>query len=1265
MFEFILGKDVKKIIEKAHELENSGEEKKALSLLEKEAKNKEEYSLYLELGRLQAKMNLGTAAQRNLSNAHMLAPENIANTLERAEDGYFLGGRDPEVAVFLGETHLEQGNVEKAIEYFQEIPKENLEKEIKTKQSHLKNFPPDTANKAKRLNLCQSIAVITVFIDQESAIHLLENLYQEFPQTKELIDNTLGWMSRNDYRTPFPHIHYGSFLTKTDQPEKAIDFFNKAINIDRKSTEKIIAILEQRKSHRPEMVDFLFKLYTLTNQPEQALELIQNADLPSEKVARYYREIIKGDKKNLEARKNYTENLLKEKKYSEAALELDFFSDQQNYFPWVQEKIDQILVEPNDKALFIGAEINIKQDNLEKAIDYLNSLLSNYPSSTESIEMLVLDIVKNNPDFHPALILLIKVLIEKREQILCLMLFEYMIFSGSSPLIDAAKQLFKEYGKNLKADFQWLTVSYMISLISGSETRSKIINQMVEKFPDQLDEFIVKIDLLSDIYKEVIPAVNQDIMFLLAKHPSEVCYVTTIFSSIKVNSPQEAIKILQEYKSQFPSNKFSRKLLSDITQNFPDDPEVLKTNIIDNLKQKKINSSLEYLRTLINYPKQDTWVIELFKRLNKSYPKNYQVHFTYLEFLLKRKLYSKLITEVDKAMEVVPSQDKSYLHYIKGQALLENDKFEEGIICLANSIETSSQYAQQVIDSLLKAEEFYDHPKIKYVLIKAYAKKKEYQQAAINLFSLKDHPKIKKSRIISEFKVLLKDAPTDSYLRFYLGKILNITGSIDEAVTEFQLAATYNQELAEPAFQEVQQISKQIHSPEVLQAMGILAEHCKRYDVFYKTFSSLFKQKANQKKILHYITEKIEQNPQQAIYKIIFSKFQILTGNPDQGLTTALSIGDLDNLEHPTYANLISELIEKYPENPELWIRQGKIQMISAQPEQGINSYLNAFKLNPDFSDQILDDLKNIEDLSASFLAIRIHLKKNNFDQAKQILEEHIEKFSEDHIQTLTDDIIKAPLNEDSLSLYILLVDLLSKLDKYEEVIKIVKNIEKYPFEPALREKIYSNMIHAAVKIDKNIAAEYLAKFKILVGHQKFIQWILEQRENQIKQLSVKFTESQSDPLIYYNLAVKFIEMNYLDQADQILTKILKNNLTSEQFDQEKIWFEKCRIKVLQRNYHQAYFLIKQRMDYNIKNDHWSSKYFKLLLNLQMATSDYRGALSTYKVAFSHLSPKEQNIYYDIVSRAFGDNALMIINKKQSVNKLINQNLIKNIMESL
>ncbi len=83
MFEFILGRDVKKIIEKAHELENSGEENKALSFLVKESKNKEDYSLYLELGRLQAKMDLGLEAHRTLSNAHMLASENITNTIER------------------------------------------------------------------------------------------------------------------------------------------------------------------------------------------------------------------------------------------------------------------------------------------------------------------------------------------------------------------------------------------------------------------------------------------------------------------------------------------------------------------------------------------------------------------------------------------------------------------------------------------------------------------------------------------------------------------------------------------------------------------------------------------------------------------------------------------------------------------------------------------------------------------------------------------------------------------------------------------------------------------------------------------------------------------------------------------------------------------------------------------------------------------------------------------------------------------------------
>jgi len=928
---------------------------------------------------------------------------------------------------------------------------------------------------------------------------------------------------------------------------------------------------------------------------------------------------------------------------------LDFFSDKEKYFNWALEKLELILQSPDERSLFLASEINIKKNNFEKAVFYLCELYKLFPTSSESIEMYLLQILESDINHIEALSLLVKIMISKNEYIKTKILLEYILFSGNNEWIDEAYKL-SIFLKNINSDYPEANLFLILtSLFNNVEQAKTVCDEIIENNPEILTELIIKISVIENLY--VLTTKNSLIILdkiLNQTEISELTLVAIIFTSINSDEPEKALKYLQKHELQFPNLKnISSKLLDNITEKFPKNKEVLKTNIIISLRKNKLELALENLKNLLDFPEEDSWTIELFKRFESIYPNNHLVQFRYLDFLLKRKLYSKLLIEIEKAINIVPEKDKSYLYLIRGKALLEKDDIEKGILSLSKCIELSSKYADQAVDSLERLKEIYNHPKLLYVLIHGYGKIENYLKASECLIELTKFKDINEDKIIDEFNSLLKKAPTNAYLRWHLGKMFAMKGEDEKSANQFQLAVSYDQSLADSAYEEVDEISKRSDSIDIVQIKGLLAETCGKYDEFYKSFEHIFSKNPNDKKTYRYVHQKNKEETDKPVYKILESRYLFILKKYEPCIENILEIETSNKFELSVLEELFQDIIKKYQQNPMIWFKLGKIQIAMGNYENAIFSFQNSFKLSPDLSSDILSVLKEAKNPDAMILMSEININEGHFDKAYEILKDNIHIFSQEQLENLKDNISKIEIIPERINIQFILMEILINLNDNDEILKRVKTIEKMDLGKHTREKMLIIALGSALKSKSAQGFKIINKLREIQDDEEFSLQVKHFREKKLEDSLAK--EIKDIP----EIAKTIREFGYPNEALSLL-----NNIKTINGDYEKAL---CLIEL--EKYNSSNMCIRKYLktfDLNIRTN-----FLKLYLILQLKTSDFRGALGTFQKVFSSLSNDEKNIYSTITANAFGSTPLKINRKIKNNRKLIKKETLTKMMESL
>ncbi|MBN1620857.1 tetratricopeptide repeat protein [candidate division WOR-3 bacterium] len=1244
MFDFILGKDVNKILEKARSFEDQGENKKALDHLDKESRNREEYAIYLELGRMQAKMNMPIAT-RNLTNAHMLAPENIQNTISRAEDGFFLGNRIAEVSVFIATLYLELGDFDKANDFLKDVPKDYISKEIAAKNAVLNNFPVGTTNTKKRASLLLSIASLTLYTDKESAINLFEEIASEFPDKADLITGHLAWTAKSEYRSPLSHIYLGKFYLNFGREREAIDSFSKALQIDPGCADKIITILESKTQLGPESMDYLFNLYINTNNQDKALELVNRSNLSKEIEQKYLKSMLQTDRKNIKARMQYIDQLMTEKKFAEASSELEFFADKTEYLGWISEKISTLLQSPNEQIYYLSAEVFMKKGDYDGCVDIAEKLLKEYPESLDRIETYLLDITEQNLENHKALFLLGMINSQRGTVDKAILISDFLLFSGKTEeaayAYEICSSLMERFPDNLK-----LNVSFILSAaFKNLGLAIKKSESLLDRDESSIIELLIKIDILSEIYPEISENLHSIASVFTEKiQRQDISLIAEILSSIKSENPENALKYIQILNRSYQDLKdLTTDLLEKVSSKFPKNKEVLKNNIIILLRKKNLSSALDKLRDLMDYPKEDTWTLDLFKKLKNHYPDDYRVLFGYLDFLLKRKLFSQLEIEMEKIPEKLPPEDKSYFNLIRGQVAFETGNVKSGLNHISKSLDLSSKFSDQIIELLEKIRKTSEDPKILYILSKAYSRSGKYENSSALLFELYTKSYVSPDKVIKEFQFQLQGAPTDASLRFYLGKILSSEGELDKAAVEFQLAVSYDESFAIKSLEEMEKIITNSDSEKNLGIMISISDICQRFDVLYSTIKKIISNNPSNRSITEFSKKKIHTDPEKTIYKLIWAEICIRNDRFDEAIDILLKTKTKDLFEAEVLTKLTEEIIDKGFLNPDIFLKHGILAAEQGLFEKAVDSFSRAFDLNNGLGDEILPHLQQIDDYRSDVLRCFIMAEKSNFDQCASILKNIEESLPESVIKEILFRFSKMQISGETFDLHIVLLGMMIRKNMSQQAVKKAEALEKADLSVSQKEQILNLALDYVISHDRKKSMGFVKSFREIVGPEKFFQWTNEKRIEEIKRV-VKSSDRLS-------LAKKI----RLSGFPQIALEVLKSDTT------EEAKLEKCECMLALGDYPLAINLVKTLKP---KSENMG-KISKILIACHAQMSDFVSALSVMKSGEKYLNDKEKKLYSEFAGKILSDSPSLIYTKIRKKSSLLDEKTIQKAIEEL
>ncbi|MBN1149671.1 tetratricopeptide repeat protein [candidate division WOR-3 bacterium] len=1245
MFEFILGKDINKILEKSRSFEDQGENKKALSLLERESRNQEDYNLYLELGRIQAKMNI-PGATKSLTMAHMLSPENIINTISRAEDGFFLGDRLPEVGLFIGSLYLEQGDYDKAKDFLKETPKDLLVKEIEAKKQILKNFPQGTANLKKRSSLLFSIASLTLYYDRDSSMKLFEDLVSEFPDKSDTVISQLAWMAKSEYRSPTSHIYLGKFQLTAGKDREGLESFQRALQIDTSCAESIIELMSSRKDLSLNSMDFLFNLYISTNNQDKALELVNKSNLPKETEAKYLKSMLQTDKKNIKARLQYIEQLIAEKKFSEASTELEFFSDKSEYIDWVSEKLDILMQSPDENIYNLCLDVYVKKGDFDKAVDIIEKLLKNYPESADRSESLLIEVIEQNIENHRAIYLLGKINASRGNLDTAIVISDYLVFSGirenTAYSFEICSGLMERFLDNLK-----LNVSFVLSSVFDRiEQAVKKAQEMLERDEKSSIELLIKLDVLTEIYPEVSPNVSQVVdVFTRNIQRDDISMVAQILASIKAEKPENALKFIQMLGREHKElQQLANELLKMVSEKFPKNKEVLKSNIIILLKKKNLETALNKLRDLMDYPKEDPWTLDLFKKLKKVYPDNYQVLFGYLDFLLKRKLFSQLDQEMEKIPEKLPLEDKSYFNIIKGQASIETGNYKNGLNYISNSLDLSSKHVNQAIELLEKVSKVSQDPKTLYILSKAYSKTENYEKSSGLLYDLYSNSYISPDKVIKVFQSQLQQAPTDANLRFYLGKILSSEGELDKASTEFQLSVSYDESYAQKSLEEMEKIISNSDSEKNLNIMVEISDKCQKYDALYSTIKKILSRNPSNNLIAEFAKKKISTTDQpKAIYRLIWSEISLRNDRFDEAKNSLVRIKPENPQEREILARQMEEIIENGFLDPNIFFKHAEILVSIENNEKAVESFSRAFELNPNLGEDILPYIKDSSNLGAAILKCFIMHEKKNYEEAASMLNDIKDDLSENQIKEVLYRFSKLAPSKNNFDLQMILLKLMLKNNLSNQVYKKLDSIIESELTSSQKQLALQDSLDFIVSFDKKKSVKFLNTYRKIIGEEQFFVWANDKRLEEIQR-----AKTNKDHLHL----VKLIRASgYPEKA----LELLKNDNTEEAL------YEKCLCYYSLGNYPLAIYLVKKNWTNLKKNtDH---KFTKLLISCHLQMSDYMSAFYLFNSFSNQFSEEFKKVYGEFAGKILSDNPPVILSKIRKKECLFDEKTIQKAIE--
>jgi tetratricopeptide (TPR) repeat protein len=995
MFNF-LSQPAERILQKATRLRSEGKFGKAISLLQKAAKeNPDHLQLLIELGTLYFQTDQYKSACAVFKKAQRLSPSGDSDVLSIIESLHFDRGKPVESGELLLHFYAEKRELEHAERVIGSLTESQLwslaEKYDRIYRNSVK-YKSGSPQRSLTIGYCL-VGLHSALHDYKRSFAMLSNIAELSASERQLVLKEGERLGAREWGNPVLLISLGDLYATNGLTEKATENYMRAVDSDASKldevAEKIRSLLDTSES--VVSLKALFQLVISRSRFDEALELIgrlKRLDIDQEEITRLYSEVIRLDPSSSQAHCLLAEHFHQQKRFDSAASEYVRAVELNPTERKTVGKLEEILNEaPDERLLDIAFETLSSTEHLDTLVRILsNTYQSNQPFSQNIAEKLN-KILAADLSNVGALELLGKIWCDEGHPDKATRVFSYLLQIDEDSARRTLGSLTRLVEENPELSSARVALADAHVVLNDSETALDAYFRALDADPESAPTLVPKIDLL---VRE-----RRSLARRAASLYAERKYLDPL---VRHYAAGEALALAQDYSGavqQFGLCIESRPDCLDeciaAYQRMLHETDSADVRIALGSSYSRVGRVTEALdefnRAASLDPKKISTVLARLLELKKMHDSP-RIRNTIIDLLIGRRLHSEATEEIRLASERFPSHTGSFC---LARARISQDKglFKEAVHHSSAALEHDPSLASDVI-KVLEHQKQMDHADIPVLttLAQAYRLSKQYNTAADELRRIAEVSSDKADWAIDQLEKMAEEDFTNPKLSYVRGHLLLTQKKMEDAIDSFSRACNMDRNYlgrVEKAYAESLSSSPNPHLSLALAKVKIEKGQFSRATEMLKQLRQ--KEAALRGPVVRELRRIIGKEPRSEEAIRVLAELYLEEGKHDLTLSLLEKLIDLGNDSLPWGMKQLKRISKTEPRNSRCLRVMAYAHLRAGNLEESCRVYDQLIELEGEELSRVFSDVREMaqkhpHDVNVLFLQARLLWKRGSTDEA-------------------------------------------------------------------------------------------------------------------------------------------------------------------------------------------------------------------------------------------------------------------------------------------
>lgn len=1062
MFRF-LSQPAEKLLERATKLKLEGKFDRAISLLEKSAKEyPNNFQILLELGTLYFQTDQHKSACTIFKKAQRLSPSTESNLLSTVESLHFERGKPVESAELLLEIYAERKELEQAERILSSLTDPQLRQVAKRYEEMFANsikYRPDSMPQGvvseRSLTLAYCLAALY------STIHDYSKTFSMFQKIMELSDSESNSVLKEAQRiatkewgNPQLLISLADLYAKTGAMEKAAEDYLRATELDSTKTEEVVERIRKllKKAESEPLLKSLTQLMISSGQFDEALSLIgrlEKLGTNPEQITRYYGEVARLAPSSPHAHLLLGDRLYEEERLDSAASEyLKVAELDPKKTELALDRLEKILAKDpaNEYVVDVTFDICFSNLKLEKAVQILAKAYETNRAIGENIVEKLSKILEKNLSRVDALSLLGKIYLDRgdyQKSIVTLTYLGQISEEGARRALPLLLEIVEKKPELTRAKIALADTNFNLK---NFEKAFELYFESLDSSPDMASSIVPKIDLLTRERRSL--ANSAALLYSEKKYLDPlVLHYSRAEAFALAGSYSEAIEDLKWCIENYPDR------IDDCIaayQRMLNEAEIADVRLALGdayIKIGKVREALEEFNRGVSLDsKKFREVLQRLYRL-KAVDDSGWIRKKIVDLLIENQLHSQAFEEIQSALEKFPS-DRGYFYLSLAKINQEKGIFGEVTSNLKKAIQEDCSLATSAIQILKRQAKMgkADLPCL-MVLVDAYELTKQYDKAIDELKRITEYSPEKIDWVLDRLKKISEDNPANPRLSWVRGQLLLNKRDVEGAIEDFSRTSNLDRDY----LHKIEEIYENfLHSsptnPHILLALARLKVEKGSFPEAVRILAQLREPQTNLRgPVIRELQRIIERNPQSPEAMRALVELYTEEEKYDLSLDLLEKLINLKEKEIPWAMRELKRLEKRIPGNPRCLRTMGHGYLKLGDLKKSCQIYDSLIGLGEEELSKALVDLKKMvesypENSNILFLHARMLLKKGLVRDACSAFRKLV-NLNPSFDKKIVDELgsIEEPSGEAEF-INLLLGDLLERMEQYDKAVDVLKS---------------------------------------------------------------------------------------------------------------------------------------------------------------------------------------------------------------------------------